>query len=110
MLKHPSRRNVLAVFLCLALAGAAAAQEQPEIASRESAATFSSKVNLVSVPVVVRDSKGRAVGNLRQEDFRLLDKGKPQVITRFSVQTNGAPGNGSAGTKSASAVPVASAP
>jgi VWFA-related protein len=47
--------------------------------------TFTSRVNLVSVPVVVRDSKGRAVGNLRQEDFRLFDKGKPQSITKFSV-------------------------
>jgi VWFA-related protein len=26
------------------------------------------------------------VGNLRQEDFQLFDKGKPQIITRFSIQ------------------------
>jgi VWFA-related protein len=99
------------VCLCLALAGAATAQEQPEIASRESPVTFSSKVNLVSVPVVVRDSKGHAVGNLRQEDFRLFDKGKPQVITRFSVQTSGAPGNVEVtSTQSDPAIPATSAP
>jgi VWFA-related protein len=63
-----------------------AAQNQPEVTSHEGAVTFSSKVNLVSVPVVVRDSAGRAVGNLKQEDFRLFDKGKLQVITRFSME------------------------
>jgi len=101
-----TRASCYLVLLCLALS----AQEQPEIASREAPATFSSKVNLVSVPVVVRDSKGRAIGNLRQEDFRLFDKGKSQVITRFSVQTNGAPATGAiSGTQSSPATPVVSA-
>jgi VWFA-related protein len=61
-------------------------QSQPEIASQETTVTFSSRVNLVSVPVVVRDKAGRAVGNLRQEDFQLYDKGKLQLITKFSVE------------------------
>jgi VWFA-related protein len=43
-------------------------------------------VNLVPVRVVVRDSQGRAVGNLRQEDFQLFDNRQPQVITRFSLE------------------------
>jgi VWFA-related protein len=75
-------------LLCCLTVSVAPAQEAPEITSREAPATFSSKVNLVSVPVVVRDNKGRAVGGLRQEDFRLFDKGKLQVIARFSVQQN----------------------
>ncbi len=61
-------------------------QSQPEIASQETTVTFSSRVNLVSVPVVVRDKAGRAVGNLRQEDFQLYDKGKLQLITKFSME------------------------
>jgi VWFA-related protein len=65
--------------------------EQPEIASQESPVTFSSRVNLVSVPVVVRDHEGRAVGNLRKEDFQLYDKGKLQVITKFTVEKTEAP-------------------
>jgi len=62
------------------------AQNQPEVSSEDTPITFSSRVNLVSVPVVVRDRAGRAVGNLRKEDFQLFDKGKLQVITKFSLE------------------------
>lgn len=62
------------------------ASSAPEVVSHDEPVTFSSRVNLVSVPVVVRDRDGHAVGSLRQEDFQLFDKGKPQVITRFSVE------------------------
>jgi VWFA-related protein len=82
--------SVVAILaFALASAGQQAAPPDPnapEIASHEGAVTFSSKVNLVSVPVVVRDAEGRAVGNLRQEDFQLFDKGKLQTITAFSVE------------------------
>jgi VWFA-related protein len=36
---------------------------------------------------VVHDSKGNARSNLRQEDFQLLDNGKPQVISHFAMET-----------------------
>ena len=52
-----------AVILCCVVF-ALAAQNQPEISSHESTVTFSSRVNMVSVPVVVRDAQGRAVGTL----------------------------------------------
>ena len=56
------------------------------MAAHEAPATFKAKVNLVMVPVVVRDAQGRAVGTLKQQDFQILDKGKPQVITKFSIE------------------------
>lgn len=46
-------------------------------------------VRLVLVRVVVRDAQGRAVGNLRKEDFQLFDNRKLQVITQFSVEQPG---------------------
>jgi VWFA-related protein len=61
------------------------------MSSHESPATFSSRVNLISVPVVVRDREGHAVGTLRKEDFQVSDKGKAQVITQFSIEKAGAP-------------------
>jgi hypothetical protein len=64
-------------------------QNVPEMSSHDAPATFSTKVNLVMVPVVVRDAKGKAIGTLEKEDFQLFDKGKPQVITRFAVEKAG---------------------
>jgi VWFA-related protein len=57
--------------------------------SQESKVTFSTRVNLVAVPVVVRDRHGKAVGNLTKEDFQLFDRGKIQSISRFSVEKAG---------------------
>ena len=59
---------------------------QPLPPSSGDQVTFKAETNLVLVPVVVRDSKGNAVGNLRKEDFQLFDKGKPQVVATFAVE------------------------
>ncbi|MGO8735685.1 MAG: VWA domain-containing protein [Terriglobia bacterium] len=44
--------------------------------------------NVVIVRVVVRDKKGRAIGGLRKEDFRISDNRQPQVISSLSVETS----------------------
>jgi Ca-activated chloride channel family protein len=49
-----------------------------------SAATFKVDVDLVLVEVGIHDEHGRAVGNLRQEDFRVFEDGKEQQIRAFS--------------------------
>src|ERR1035441_6686246 len=65
-------------------------QQSPnEITTREAPAAFKSRVNLVTVPVVVRDSKLRIVENLDKEDFQLFDGGKPQIVSRFTVEKAG---------------------
>ncbi len=63
-----------------------AASNLPELSTHEDLQTFQVKVNLVEVRVVVRDGSGKAVGNLKQEDFLLFDDNKPQNITKFSVE------------------------
>src|ERR1700683_22808 len=93
------RGAVAALFLLAVIGGAqnaqttspqnTAPQNTAEMSSHDAPATFSTKVNLVMVPVVVRDGKGKAVGTLQKEDFQLFDKGKPQVISKFSVEKSG---------------------
>jgi VWFA-related protein len=43
--------------------------------------------NLVVVRVVVRDSQGKPVENLRKEDFKLFDRGREQSIAQFAVES-----------------------
>ncbi len=58
-----------------------------EVVTRDSAATFKVRVNVVLVRVVVRDQSGKVVDNLKKEDFQLFDNRKPQVISTFSLET-----------------------
>jgi VWFA-related protein len=60
-----------------------------EITSQDEATTFKVNVKIVLVRVVVRDGQGHAIGNLHKEDFQLLDKGKPQIISQFSAEQPG---------------------
>ena len=46
-------------------------------------ATFTSGVDLVRVSAIVRDKKGRLVGDLSSRDFEVLDDGQPRAITEF---------------------------
>jgi hypothetical protein len=56
-----------------------------------SSPTFQTGVNVVLVPVVARDRHGRAVGNLTERDFQILDHGKPQTISGFSMVEHESP-------------------
>jgi VWFA-related protein len=45
------------------------------------------RVNEVLVHVVVRDNSGKAISDLKKEDFQLFDNRKPQTITSFRIET-----------------------
>lgn len=50
--------------------------------------TIPINVNVVTLPVTVRDKKGKIVLNLTKDDFELEEDGKPQSIRYFSQETN----------------------
>src|SRR5437879_11057908 len=70
------------------------AEQKPEVSesttelkTHDTKGTLKVRVNIVVVRVVVRDDKGRAVGMLHEEDFKLFDNKKPQIISHFAVET-----------------------
>jgi len=76
--------NATAVrFWCAVCAGVALVPGQHE------SVTFKARVNRVTVPVVVRDREGNAVGGLRKEDFQLFDNGKRQEVAEFLIGRTG---------------------
>jgi VWFA-related protein len=74
-----------ACLLCGQSPGPSPPANGPSNASQNPGAVLRVRVDLVLVPVVVRDLSGHAVGNLRAEDFSLLDNNKPQQIMSFAI-------------------------
>ena len=57
------------------------------VAARQDTPTFKATTQIVSVPATVLDGQGRLVPNLEQDEFTVLDNGKPQPITFFQNET-----------------------
>jgi len=57
--------------------------------SNQSVTTIKKTVNEVNVVFTVTDKHGKFVKNLKQDDFRILDNGKPPAaVTSFESETN----------------------
>jgi len=57
------------------------------VAAGQDTPTFKATTQIVSVPATVLDGQGRLVPNLEQDEFTILDNGKPQPITFFQNET-----------------------
>ena len=65
----------------------AAGQQQPAQPAKR--VTFTANANLVIVDVTVKDKSGKAIDSLTENDFTVLEDGKPQKISVFEVQKLG---------------------
>jgi Ca-activated chloride channel homolog len=71
----PMKAIILSIFLTTALAGAAAAQDEP----------LRVETNLVTLNVAVTDKNGNYVKNLKREDFTVYDGGEKREVGEFSA-------------------------
>src|ERR1700722_8992798 len=72
-------RHALQIISAALLCAGLLAQDQPS-------PTFKTNTNLVIVNVAVKDKSGKAVEDLKKDQFTLLEDGKPQQISVFEVQ------------------------
>ena len=71
---HRLAAPVLAMFVSVVVVGAGPGAQQP---------TFRSSTRIVPVVTTVTDAQGRLVPSLEQDEFTILDNGKPQDISFF---------------------------
>ena len=76
--KHSPIQLVITCFLSLSIPTFAQEMSQP--------AKVDTQNLTVSVNLLVTDSSHRAVTDLRQEEIRILEDGKQQAITHFSLE------------------------
>jgi len=84
--------SILIIALSVFLAKAAqispvGTPQQPQVQEQSSdpRARIRSTVELVVVPVTVKDSKGNLVGDLRRDEFRVFEDGVEQQVSLFST-------------------------
>jgi len=80
--------KVAIAAFALAQSPAQTPQAQPPAAD-EQPLLLRSNTRLVEISVIVHDRKGEPVSDLKKEDFIVTEKGKPQPIQLFSVESTG---------------------
>jgi Ca-activated chloride channel family protein len=82
------RRAVIAIGMSMMMAATALAAPYGQaaglaFAAQSSQPTFRSSVDLVTVTIAVRDSRGRVMTDMKQSDFEVFDSGLPVKIRDF---------------------------
>ncbi|HEY7502083.1 MAG TPA: VWA domain-containing protein [Vicinamibacterales bacterium] len=73
--------SILILLSCLAT-GAEQTQPRP---GDQPPVTFKVEVNYVEIDAVVTDQQGNFVRNLTKDDFQVIEQGKPQTVSVFSL-------------------------
>src|SRR5688572_32540990 len=79
---HRWERFVPALWLAFMGTAAIDAQDQRR-------PDFTTRVELVTTDVVVRDNNGQFIADLKKEDFEVLEDGVPQKLVSFSLTHGG---------------------
>src|ERR1700722_1648305 len=74
-----TRRQILQTAAALSSARYIRAQDDP---------VFTTDVKVVNVLATVRNKKGTLVGDLNQDEFSLLEDGRPQTIRYFAREAD----------------------
>ena len=80
--------RLIVSLILVAAAAQAPAPAQPPAAPRPSPqppVTFKVEVNYVEIDASVTDAQGAFVRNLTRDDFQVIEDGKPQALTAFSM-------------------------
>ena len=80
----PSLKNFLKLPMVLAIAASLAAPAVPQEPAQGPA--LKKTVNLVNLFATVRDKSKRIVGDMRQDDFKIIEDGQEQKIAFFSKE------------------------
>jgi VWFA-related protein len=83
-----SLTRIFALFCFLLLAPSLQSQNQASPVATGPVTTIPVDVKVVTLPVTVRDKKGKIVRDLTKDDFELQEDGKPESIRYFSQETN----------------------
>lgn len=75
--------------LLLAASGAAAQTQNQNPQQPAPGQPFTTRVELVTTDVVVRDNNGQFIADLKKDDFEVLEDGVPQTVISFSLTHGG---------------------
>src|SRR5213080_3670850 len=82
-MKNHLQLTAIATFI--AAAAVALSAGQAPAPQTQQPPTFKLRVDYVEVDVVVTDRQGQLVRDLKKEDFQVLEDGKSQVVTTFTL-------------------------
>ena len=77
--------GLVVASLLTGVAGVAGQGQQPAAPAEQPGVTFRAEVNYVEVDARVVDAQGKFVPGLTPADFQVLEDGKPQQVTVFSL-------------------------
>jgi VWFA-related protein len=78
---------IVTLALLVTLRSGSAQSPNKDAQKPQDPSTLRIETELVQIDVVVTDKQGKLVNDLKREEFQLLEDGKPQTLSHFSIGT-----------------------